>query len=206
MAAESYVACEVADLRKVYALPSERVATKVLPRLGTHMREFIALSPFAVIATVGEDGKIDASPRGDTPGFVRVIDDATLMLPDWPGNNRIDSSQNLIADSHIGTIFFVPGVNETLRINGRARITFDPDVVATLAGLGKLPRAAWVIAIEEAFFHCGRALIRSDLWNPEKRIDRKSFPSYAQINVDRVGGDLNEMERYFERSYRDKLY
>jgi PPOX class probable FMN-dependent enzyme len=139
MEAKTRLARDLSDLRAVYPMPTERVATKVLPRLGEHMREFIALSPFAVVATVGEGGKIDASPRGDTPGFVRVLDQETLVMPDWPGNNRIDSSQNLVADSHIGTIFFVPGVSETLRINGRARITFDGELLATMGTSGKLP-------------------------------------------------------------------
>jgi uncharacterized protein len=197
---------DVGTLRTGYAMPSERVANKVLPRLGKHMREFIALSPFVVVATAGPDGKVDASPRGDFPGFVRVVDDQTLHLPDRPGNNRIDSSHNLVSVPGIGMLFFVPGVNETLRINGRARITFDEELRQENAHDGKLPRAVWIVAIEEAYFHCGKALIRSDIWNPEKKIERSSFASYAQINADLFGADVKELDTYFEDNYRNKLY
>ena len=193
-------------LRSGYAMPSERVANKVLPRLGRHMREFIALSPFVVVATAGADGKVDASPRGDVPGFVRVVDEQTLYLPDRPGNNRIDSSNNLVTAPGIGMLFFVPGVNETLRINGRARITFDQELRESVAHDGKPARAVWIVTIEEAFFHCGKALIRSDIWNPEKKIERSSFASYAQINADLFGADVKELEGYFADSYRTKLY
>jgi uncharacterized protein len=194
-------------LRDVYPMPSERVANKVLPRLGHHMREFIELSPFVVIATSGEGGKIDASPRGDAPGFIRVIDEQTLHLPDRPGNNRLDSSHNLLRDSHVGMIFFVPGVNESLRVNGRASITFDAELCDQHAAGGKAARAVWIIAIEEAFFHCGKALIRSDLWNPERRIERATFPSYGKICADQFGGQTTEeYDNYFNEGYRTRLY
>lgn len=201
------VARDPAALRTVYPMPSERVANKVLPQLGVYMREFIALSPFVVVATADGDGKIDASPRGDQPGFVRVMDAKTLLLPDRPGNNRLDSSHNLLrGDAHIGIIFFVPGVNETLRVNGRARISFDEELCRESAQNGKPARAVWMISVEEAFFHCGKALIRAGLWDPAKRIERSSFPSYGKITAEQFGGDSNEYDRYFEEGYRTRLY
>lgn len=193
-------------LRTVYPMPSERVANKVLPRLGHHMHEFIELSPFVIVATCGQGGKIDASPRGDAPGFVRVVDDQTLHLPDRPGNNRLDSSHNLLSDAHVGMIFFVPGVNESLRVNGQARITFDPQLCAEHTVGGKVARAVWIITLDEAFFHCGKALVRSDLWNPEKRIERSKFPSYGQICSDQFGGKTEEYDKFFEEGYRTRLY
>lgn len=193
-------------LRSVYPMPSERVANKVLPRLGFHMREFIALSPFVVIATAAAEGRVDASPRGDFPGFIRPVDEQTLLIPDRPGNNRLDSSHNLLTNGHVGIIFFVPGVNETLRINGTARITFDRDLCEQAAVNGKPARAVWIVSIEEAYFHCGKALIRADLWNPQKKIDRSSFPSYGKITADQFGGDAAGFEQYFEEGYRERLY
>jgi len=194
-------------LRTVYPMPSERVANKVLPHLGHYMREFIELSPFVIVATSGEGGKIDASPRGDAPGFVRVVDDKTLHLPDRPGNNRLDSSHNLLSDSHVGMIFFVPGVDESLRVNGRAVITFEQELCEANAAGGKAARAVWVIAVDEAFFHCGKALIRSDLWNPEKRVERSTFPTYGKICADQFGGKTKEeYEKELEESYRTRLY
>jgi len=194
-------------LRAVYPMPSERVANKVLPRLGHYMPEFIGLSPFVIVATSGEGGKIDASPRGDAPGFVRVVDDRTLHLPDRPGNNRLDSSHNLLRDAHVGMIFFVPGINESLRVNGRAQITFDEKLCERNAANGKAARAVWVIAIEEAFFHCGKALIRADLWNPSKRIERSTFPTYGKICADQFGGQTTEeFDKFFEESYTKRLY
>src|SRR5271170_7897890 len=135
------IARDPSALRTVYPMPSERVAKKVLPHLGHYMREFIELSPFVIIATSGEGGKIDASPRGDAPGFVRVVDQQTLHLPDRPGNNRLDSSHNLLSNSHVGMIFFVPGVNESLRVNGHASITFDEALCESNAAGGKPARA-----------------------------------------------------------------
>jgi PPOX class probable FMN-dependent enzyme len=194
-------------LRTVYPMPSERVANKVLPQLGHYMREFIELSPFVIVATSGEGVKIDASPRGDAPGFVRVVDEQTLHLPDRPGNNRLDSSHNLLSNAHVGMIFFVPGVNESLRVNGHASITFDQTLCDANAAGGKAARAVWVIAIDEAFFHCGKALIRSDLWNPQKRVERSMFPTYGKICADQFGGQTKEeYDQYFEEGYRTRLY
>lgn len=196
-----------AALRALYGEPSERAAKKDIGRLDRHCRDFIALSPFLVLASSGADGRVDASPRGDAPGFVRVLDEKTLMLPDRLGNNRIDSLSNVAANPRVGLIFFVPGINETLRINGRARITIDPAVLEPLAVGGKAPRSALVIEAEEVYFHCAKALIRSNLWNPEKQVERRSFPSLGRILAEQIGGmDPKEAEAAVEEGYRTRLY
>src|SRR5215813_9087460 len=168
-------------LRELYGAPSERSLKKQLTRFDKHCRAFIARSPFLVIASSDPSGRCDASPKGDAPGFVRVIDDATLLIPDRLGNNRVDTLGNLVERPGIGLIFFVPGVNETLRVNGRARITTDPELLEPLAVNGKVPRSGILITAEEIYFHCGKALIRSDLWNAEKQLGRADFPSLGRI-------------------------
>ena len=200
---------DVVDLRAHYEDPTERVRTKVQPRLEKHARAFIALSPFLVLASRGDDGGLDASPRGDAPGFVQVVDDATLAIPDRPGNNRLDTLGNVSADPHVGIVFFVPGVNETLRVNGTAEISFEPALLDALAFAGKAPRSALVVHVAEVYFHCGKALIRSDLWNPAKRIERSAFPSYGTISTDIRGGTAEEAaaaDRRLEEGYRNRLY
>jgi PPOX class probable FMN-dependent enzyme len=196
-----------ADLRAQYGVPSDRAVRKQLARLDAHCRDFIALSPFLVIATSGADGLADASPRGDAPGFVAVLDDATLLIPDRPGNNRIDSLQNVLDNPGIGLIFFVPGINETLRVNGHARITNDAELLAPLAVQGKKPPSGLLVEVKEAYLHCGKALIRSKLWDPASRIERSRYPSLGKILVDQIGGaDVAASERSIEEAYRDRLY
>jgi len=194
-------------LRETYGPPSERSLKKQLSRFDKHCRDFIARSPFLVIASSDPSGRCDASPKGDAPGFVEVLDDATLLIPDRLGNNRVDTLGNLIARSGVGLIFFVPGLNETLRVNGRARITTDLSLLEPLAVNGKLPRSGIVVSAEEIYFHCGKALIRSDLWNPEKQIRRSDFPSLGRILADQIGGvTVAESERLTEESYKTRLY
>jgi PPOX class probable FMN-dependent enzyme len=198
---------DASALRAHYGAPSERAVKKQLPRLDAHCRAFIALSPFLVIATMGPDGLGDASPRGDAPGFVAVLDDATLLIPDRLGNNRIDSLSNLVHQPGIGLLFFVPGFVETLRINGRAHITTDATLLAPLAAQGKAPRSGLLVEVAEAYLQCGKALIRSKLWDPASLRDRKSFPSFGQILVDQIGaGDPVESQRQLDESYRTRLY
>ena len=194
-------------LREVYGAPSERSLKKQLSRLDGHCRDFIARSPFLVIASADTSGRCDASPKGDAPGFVRVIDDETLLIPDRLGNNRVDTLGNLVARPGIGLIFFVPGINETLRVNGRAQVITDPALLDPLAVNGKIPRSGILVAAEEIYFHCGKALIRSDLWNPEKQIGRSDFPSLGRILADQIGGiSVEESERYTAESYKTRLY
>jgi len=195
------------QLRQLYGEPSERAVKKQLTRFERHSRNFIALSPFLVIASADPSGRCDASPKGDMPGFVRVVDDTTLLIPDRLGNNRVDTLGNLLRSPGVGLIFFVPGLNETLRVNGRAQVTTDPALLEPLAVNGKLPRSAIIVAAEEIYFHCGKALIRSDLWNPEKQIERSAFPSLGRIIAEQVGGmDPDEAERQTAESYRTRLY
>jgi PPOX class probable FMN-dependent enzyme len=194
-------------LRELYGAPSERSLKKQLSRLDKHCRAFIARSPFLVMASADASGRCDASPKGDMPGFVQVLDDETLLIPDRLGNNRMDTIGNLLARPGVGLIFFVPGLNETLRINGRASITTDPAVLQPLAVNNKVPRSGILIAAEEIYFHCGKALIRSDLWNPEKQLQRSKFPSLGRILADQIGGvSVEESERQTAESYRSRLY
>jgi uncharacterized protein len=182
----SFVTNEAA-LRGLHHAPMSRATDKVLHVLDVHCRRVIALSPFCVIATQGAAGA-DVSPRGDPPGFVRVLDERTLLLPDRVGNNRLDGYVNLLANPRIGMLFLVPGMNETLRINGTARITDDARLLQPSAINGRAPKVGLVVSIEEAFLHCGKALVRSELWDGTRQIDRASLPSYAEMLLDHVRG------------------
>ncbi len=176
-----------AALRALHHAPMTRATDKVLRALDQHCRQIIALSPFCVIATHGPTGA-DVSPRGDPPGFVRVLDAHTLLLPDRVGNNRLDGMTNLLANPRIGMLFLVPGMSETLRINGTARITDDQRLLAPSAMERRPPKVGLVIAVEEAFLHCGKALVRSRLWDASRHIDRAILPSYAEMLLDHVRG------------------
>ena len=199
---------DITEIRSIYGEPMERSVKKQLPRLEKHSRAFIALSPFLVMATTDPSGRCDASPKGDAPGFVEVIDDETLLIPDRLGNNRIDSISNLLSSPGIGLIFFVPGLRETLRVNGRARITAEPALLEPLAVQGKVPRSGILVTAEEVYFHCGKALIRSDLWNPEKMRKISDFPSLGRIIAEQIGDgrSIAESERTTAESYRTRLY
>jgi hypothetical protein len=194
------------DLRAYYGEPVPRTVQRQLSRLDAHCRHFISLSPFLVMASWGEGGA-DASPKGDPPGFVRVVDDTTLLLPDRRGNRRVDSMMNIMDNPGVGLIFFVPGVEETLRVNGDARITTDPVLLEPLSERGKPPESGLLIEVKEAFFHCGKSIIRSRLWDEETKIERSAFPTLGRIVVDQVPGkNLAEEDALTERVYRDELY
>ena len=197
---------DIGDIREIYGQPMERAVKKQLPRLEKHSRAFIALSPFLVMATSDPSGRCDASPKGDAPGFVEVLDDETLLIPDRLGNNRIDTISNLLESPGVGLIFFVPGLRETLRVNGHARITTDPALLEPCAVDGKVPRSGILVTAEEVYFHCGKALIRSDLWNPEKHVARGQWPSLGRIIAEQIGTDPEEGERLTAESYRTRLY
>jgi PPOX class probable FMN-dependent enzyme len=177
-------------LHGLYDAPSERVRLKQIDRLDEHCRAFIAASPFLILATCGSAGA-DGSPRGDHPGFVEVADDTTLLLPDRRGNNRIDSLRNIVENPAVGLIFLVPGVHETFRVNGRARISTDPALLARFAVDGKAPKTVLVIAVQEAFIQCARALVRSDLWNPARHVHRDELPSIGTILAAHTGGKVD---------------
>jgi uncharacterized protein len=195
------------ELHELYGAPLDRAVKKQLDHLDRHCRAFIALSPFVVIASSAADGSCDASPRGDAPGFVAVVDDKTMLLPDRRGNNRVDTLENVVANPHVGLLFLVPGMTETLRINGTAEVITDEALLAPLAVKGQTPRTALRVVVDDAYLQCGKALIRSDLWNGDKHIDRSSFPSLGRILAEQIGGiDPAETECSVEEGYRERLY
>lgn len=184
----------VEQLREIYGHPKVAAAHKVVDRIDEYIAAFIAKSPFLLMATVGADGRMDVSPKGDLPGFVHVRDETTLLYPDRPGNNRLDGMRNIVETGRIGLIFLAPGVRETLRVNGTASISIDPDLLSRFAVEGKLPKSVTVIAVEEAFFHCARALIRSALWDPARHVERTELPSMGTIMAAHTGGLVDQCE------------
>lgn len=195
------------SLRDRYGEPSERAVLKQIDHIDKHCRAFIALSPFLVIGTQGADGLGDVSPKGDAPGFVLVKDENTLVIPDRPGNNRTDTLLNLLDNPGVGLIFLVPGMNETLRVNGTARIVTDAEVLAEMLVNERAPRSALVVDVKEAYLHCAKALTRSKLWADDHKIERKSFPTLGQIITDQIGsGDAAEADKGIDEAYKTKLY
>ena len=196
------------DLRERYGEPGERAVLKQIDHIDAHCRAFIALSPFLVIGTQGADGLGDVSPKGDAPGFVLVSDEKTLVIPDRPGNNRTDTLLNLLDNPGVGLIFLVPGMNETLRVNGNARIVTNAAVLEAMLVNNRPPRSAIVVDVKEAYLHCAKALIRSKLWSDTHKIARKTFPSLGQIITDQIGrgDDVAEADKSIDESYRTKLY
>ena len=194
-------------LREMYGPVLERARLKTLRKLDQHCRNFIRLSPFLCLGTAGAGGA-DVTPRGDQPGFVHVLDDATLAIPDWPGNNRLDSLSNISANAQVGMLFLIPGVDETLRVNGKARIAAEPELLAGWNVNGRRPKSAIVVTVEEAFLHCGKALIRSRLWHEDSKIDRRELPSYGQMLKDQIEvcDSAEEIQASVVAGYREKLY
>jgi PPOX class probable FMN-dependent enzyme len=182
---------DAAALRELYGEPSAGAIAKEIDYVHPHYRAMIEASPFMVMATSGPDG-LDVSPRGDPAGFVVVEDERTLLIPDRRGNNRCDSLNNLIDDPRIALLFLIPGVGETLRVNGQAEICVDPALLERFPAQGKLPRSVIVVHVERVYFQCPKALVRSDLWNPAKHVERRALPSTGTILADitrgRVGG------------------
>jgi len=194
-------------LRQHFGPVSLLAASKGLKRLDKFCRDFIALSPFLVLATADGAGGVDASPRGDAPGFVAVLDDTTLLLPDRPGNRRVDSFHNILASPGVGLIFLVPGINETLRVNGTGRLVTEANLLQGVAAQGKTPATGLVIEVREAFFHCGKALIRSRLWDPSAAVERGAFPTLGRIVAEQTRlMAVEEAESSIEVAYRERLY
>lgn len=179
------------DLRALHPAPMSRATDKVLKYLDQHCRTILELSPFCVISTQGPTGA-DVSPRGDPPGFIRPLDDQTILLPDRVGNNRLDAFVNILSNPQVGLLVIVPGMGETLRINGKALITDDARLLEQSAVDGRAPKVGLVIKIEEAFLHCPKAFVRSQLWNPNRHIDRKILPTYPKMLLDHVNGLTEE--------------
>jgi len=178
-------------LEALYGIPGETSIVKQIDYIAPPYHALIEASPFAMLATCGPEG-LDCSPRGDLPGFVRVHDDRTLMLPDRRGNNRTDSLRNIVRDPRASLLFLIPGVGTTLRVNGRAVVSIDPELLNSFAVEGKPPRSVIVLAVEDVYFQCARAIVRSDLWNPQKHRDPATLPTPGQIlaalTEDRIGG------------------
>lgn len=194
------------DLSKLYPPPTPRVIAKARPEIDAHAAKFIAMSPFCVLATSGKDGSVDASPRGGNPGFVHVTGPNALMIPDRSGNNRIDSFTNIVSGSGLlQLIFFVPGIDETLRVGGSGVLSADPDLLASMEEFGKPPRAVLQVTVAEAYFHCGKALMRSNLWSAESRVQRDVFPSIAQVVHAQTSLGDPEPQAAVEARYRTQL-
>jgi len=189
MSANGHLITTVDELEALYGTPSGPAVAKEVDRLTKGYRAMIEAAPFAVIATVGPEG-VDCSPKGDPAGFIRVIDDATLAIPDRPGNNRLDGMRNVLRDPRISVLFLIPGVGETLRVIGRASISVDPELMAGFAVNGKLPRSVMIVKIERVFFHCSKAIVRSKLWDEATKIARTSLPSTGAIIAEVGGGAL----------------
>jgi PPOX class probable FMN-dependent enzyme len=187
----------IEQLEALYGHPGETSLVKEIDRIIPEYAAFIEASPFVALATSGPEG-LDCSPRGDRAGFVRIEDERTLLMPDRHGNNRADSLRNVVRDPRVGLLFLVPGSGTTLRVNGRATLSIDPERCASFAVEGKAPRSVMVIAVERVYFQCARAIVRSDLWNPEKHVDAKSLPTpgriLAALGADRIGGESYDRE------------
>jgi uncharacterized protein len=199
------VVTDEAMLRELLGDPSEIVRAKVSDRLNELTRRFVDLSPFVLLATSAPDGTCDVAPRGDPPGFVRVLDERTLLLPERPGNRLADSLRNILRNGHVGLLFVIPGVGDTLRVNGRATIVTDVELLAASAVEGKTPKLGLFIEIDEVFTHCSKAFLRSELWDPSRYVDRGELPTSGEIHrrrdpsFDAESYDEARAERYARR-------
>jgi uncharacterized protein len=198
------VIATIEQLEAIYGQPNDASTVKVADHITPSYRVLIEKSPFAALATCGPEG-LDCSPRGDLPGFVRIHDDRTLMMPDRRGNNRVDSLRNIVRDPRVALLFLIPGSGSTLRVNGHAQVSADADLLGSFMVDGKAPRTITIMTVEEIYFQCARAIVRSDLWNPDKRVDPTTLPTPGQILADmsgsRVGGEQYDRE-WAERARR----
>ena len=185
------------QLEAIYGETGLSSTAKVADYVTPHYRILIEKSPFVALATSGPEG-LDCSPRGDLPGFVRIHDDKTLMMPDRRGNNRVDSLRNIVRDPRVALLFLIPGSGSTLRVNGRAHVSAEPGLLASFEVEGKMPRTVIVMTVDDIYFQCARAIVRSDLWNPDKRVDPKTLPTpgeiLAEMSENRVGGEQYDRE------------
>ena len=197
MIASEHLVTTTEQLEAIYGEKKPSSVVKEIDHINGSYRKLIEAAPFVAVATAGPEG-LDCSPKGDAPGFVRILDDKTLAIPDRPGNNRIDGFRNIVRDPRIALLFLIPGIGETLRVNGRAAISIDPELMANFAINGKLPRSVLIVHIESIYFHCSKAIVRSKLWNEETKIDRKSLPStgsiVAELSQGRLGGEAYDRE------------
>lgn len=212
MAATSLPFSDVVDTRAaldaIYGPPSDVARDKAIVRLDRHCRAFVERSPFVLVATADRAGRGDVSPRGGAPGFVRVLDEQWLAIPDAPGNRRVDTMSNIVDSGRAGLLFLVPTMNETLRVNGRAVLSRDPDLLGRLEIGGKPPQVAICVAVEEAFLHCAKAFIRSGLWQPASWQAADGIARPAEIWRDhaRMTVELDDLEAYLDDNYANELY
>lgn len=192
MAGADHLITTIEQLEALYGKPFGPAVAKEIDYISPAYRKLIEAAPFVAIATGGPEG-LDCSPKGDAAGFVQILDDKTLAIPDRPGNNRIDGFRNILRDPRIAVLFLIPGIGETLRVNGRASISIDPELMQSFAVNGKLPRSVLVIRIDTIFFHCSKAIVRSKLWDAATQIERKSLPStgsiIAEVSQNKFGGE-----------------
>jgi uncharacterized protein len=197
-----------AKLTEIIGEPKPEIATKEMPALDRHCRHFISFCPFLCISTADASGNQDISPRGDPPGFVRVLDDRTILIPDRKGNRRVDTMRNILENPNVGLLLMLPGVEEVVRINGKATLTDDPALLAGSAVNGTLPVLGIIVKIDDVFFHCAKAVIRSRLWDPETPIRRGEFPTYGEIVRDQRApdGDADAINADLQNDYNTRLY
>ena len=209
---DPHAIADEASLRALFGATHEIATLKCLDALDVHARAFVARSPFLCLSTQDPSGRADVSPRGDPPGFVRVLDERTLAIPDRPGNNRLDSLSNILANPSVGLLFVIPGFDETLRVNGRARLSVAPELLEPMSVNGRRPKLAIVVDVNEVFLHCAKAFRRSRLWDPDARQERREMPSLSRMVLDQTTGaprDPDEMARIdvdLEAEYRDSMY
>jgi uncharacterized protein len=199
------------SLRSLFPATHALAIQKLQGSLGTHAQAFIKRSPFLCIGTQNRDGKADVSPRGDPPGFVRILDPRTLAIPDRPGNNRLDSLTNILANPSVGLLFIIPGFDDTLRVNGRARLVTDPEILESMRVNDRLPTLAIAVEVAEVFMHCAKAFRRSHLWEPDQFQDRSEMPSLIKIILDETSGAPDEaamrkIDDGLEEDYKRTLY
>jgi PPOX class probable FMN-dependent enzyme len=208
--ASIHVVSDEAELRAIIGSPNETVLLKLADRLNELTQQFIERSPFLCVASVAPDGGLDVSPRGDGAGFVRILDERTLLIPERPGNRIADTLTNLLADPRVALLFLIPGVGDTFRVNGRAVITDDAELLAPSAVEGRAPKLGLLVSIEEAYTHCPKAMIRSEIWNPERHIDRSVLPSSGAIlrslSTPDFDAALYDRERAARYERREGLY
>ncbi|KIL49101.1 hypothetical protein KR50_11360 [Jeotgalibacillus campisalis] len=199
----------IQQLETIVGEPSELAKNKVIPSIDLHCQTFISKSPFLVLSTSDESGRCDTSPRGDLPGFVKVLNKTTLIIPERPGNKRVDSMRNILVNPGVALLFLIPGLGETLRINGKAQLIQDADILSQMAVRGKEPLMAIAVEVEECFIHCAKAFKRSHLWNPDSWPAEQELPSAAKMLIEHAklsNDSLEDMRKRLEDGYVNRLY
>ncbi len=203
---------DIDELRSLFPATHPVAIQKCLDHLDSHARDFMSRAPFLCIGTQSPEGLADVSPRGDPCGFVKVLDDKTFVIPDRPGNNRLDTQRNILANPAVGILFLIPGFDDTMRVNGMAQISRDPDLLALLAVQDRKPTVAIVVTVKEVFLHCAKALRRSKLWDPQAHQDRSTMPSLMKIILDQTSGAptdpeaMQTMDANLEQDYKNSMY